>query len=132
MAWKKEALSVCALVFSDLDALGCWAARESVVLFGELGALTMKYVAAYLLTVLGGKESTKENLEALLGSVGIDWEPRGDTLLSAMEGKELEEVLKAGEEMLVKGGGGGAWPLLAMPSPPTLPLPSPVLRVRPS
>eukprot|EP01043_Picozoa_sp_COSAG02_P027671 COSAG02_NODE_1644_length_11524_cov_76.342232_2_plen_104_part_00 len=68
----------------------------------------MKYVAAYLLTVLGGKEPTKENLEALLGSVGIDWEARGDTLLSAMEGKDLEEVLAAGEELLVKGGGGGA------------------------
>ena len=66
----------------------------------------MKYVAAYLLTVLGGKEPTKENLEALLGSVGIDWEARGDTLLSALEGKDLAEVIKAGEEMLVKGGGG--------------------------
>ena len=70
----------------------------------------MKYVAAYLLTVLGGKEPTKENLEALLGSVGIDWEPRGDTLLAALEGKDLAEVIKAGEEMLVKGGGGGAFP----------------------
>ena len=62
----------------------------------------MKYVAAYLLTVLGGKEPTKENLEALLGSVGIEWEPRGDALLSAMEGKDLGEVLAAGEKMLVK------------------------------
>ena len=65
----------------------------------------MKYVAAYLLTVLGGKEPTKENLEALLGSVGIEWEPRGDVLLSAMEGKDLAEVLAAGEKLLVKCGG---------------------------
>ena len=41
----------------------------------------MKFAAAYLLCVLGGKDPTKENLEALLGSVGIDWEKRGDDLL---------------------------------------------------
>ena len=86
----------------------------------------MKYVAAYLLTVLGGKEPTKENLEALLGSVGIDWEARGDTLLSALEGKDLAEVIKAGEEMLVKGGGGGAFPCI--PWPLIVPLP-PLARV---
>jgi ribosomal protein L12E/L44/L45/RPP1/RPP2 len=67
----------------------------------------MKFAAAYLLCVLGGKDPTKENLEALLGSVGIDWEKRGDDLLASMEGKDLAEVLAAGEELLVKGGGGG-------------------------
>ena len=49
----------------------------------------MKFAAAYLLTVLGGKEPTKENIEAILSSVGVEWGKNGDTLLKQMEGKDL-------------------------------------------
>ena len=44
----------------------------------------MKFAAAYLLTVLGGKEPTKENIEAILSSVGVEWGKNGDALLKQM------------------------------------------------
>ena len=57
---------------------------------------------------LSGREPTKEIISALLESVGIEWTPRGDELLKAREGKDIDEVLLTGEEMLVKVGGGPA------------------------
>ena len=70
----------------------------------------MRFAAAYLLVKLSGREPTKENIPALLESVGIEWTPRGDELLKAMEGKDIDEVLATGEEMLVKPIGGGSGP----------------------
>ena len=69
----------------------------------------MKHVAAYLLLVLGGNASpSADDVTAALSAVGI--ESDADSLsrfLAEMEGKDLEEVLAAGKEMLAKFGGGG-------------------------
>jgi len=62
----------------------------------------MRYVAAYLLAVLGGKEQpTAEDVKKILGSVGAEVdETKLNKLLSEMKGKNLEEVLKAGRAKL--------------------------------
>ena len=69
----------------------------------------MKHVAAYLLLVLGGKESpTADDVTAALSAVGV--EADSDSLskfLAEMEGKDLDETLEAGKELLAKFGGGG-------------------------
>ena len=69
----------------------------------------MKHVAAYLMLVLGGNEApTADDVTAALASVGV--EADADSLgkfLAEMEGKDLEETLSAGKEMLAKFGGGG-------------------------
>lgn len=71
--------------------------------------IKMKHVAAYLLLVLGGNASpSADDVTAALSAVGI--ESDADSLsrfLAEMEGKDLEEVLAAGKEMLAKFGGGG-------------------------
>ena len=69
----------------------------------------MKQVAAYLMLVLGGNASpSADDVTAALASVGV--EADADSLarfLGEMEGKDLDEVLAAGKEMLAKFGGGG-------------------------
>lgn len=69
----------------------------------------MKHVAAYLLLVLGGNESpAAADVTAALATVGV--ESDADSLskfLAEMEGKDLNETLAAGKEMLAKFGGGG-------------------------
>ncbi|KAL8275470.1 hypothetical protein Esti_000602 [Eimeria stiedai] len=85
--------------------------------------MAMKYVAAYLMNVLGGKESPSANdVTQTLKAVGADVDPEIlKTLLSAVEGKSVHEVIAAGMEKLSKiptgaaaaapaagGGGGGA------------------------
>ena len=69
----------------------------------------MKHVAAYLLLVLGGNESpSADDVTNALKAVGVDSD--ADSLskfLAEMEGKDLEETLEAGKEMLAKFGGGG-------------------------
>ena len=69
----------------------------------------MKHVAAYLLLVLGGNESpSAADVTAALATVGV--ESDADSLskfLAEMEGKDLDETLAAGKEMLAKFGGGG-------------------------
>jgi len=69
----------------------------------------MKHVAAYLLLVLGGNESpSAADVTEALASVGV--EADADSLnrfLGEIEGKDLNEVLEAGKEMLAKFGGGG-------------------------
>ena len=69
----------------------------------------MKHVAAYLLLVLGGNDSpSASDVTAALAAVGV--EADSDSLnkfLAEMEGKDLNEVLESGKEMLAKFGGGG-------------------------
>ena len=54
----------------------------------------MRYVAAYLLAVLGGNENpTSADIEKILGSVGIDVD--GEKLgkvISELKGKNINEV----------------------------------------
>lgn len=59
----------------------------------------MRYVAAYLLAVLGGKESPGQtDIEKILSSVGI--EADGEKLkkvISELNGKSIEEVIAQGK-----------------------------------
>lgn len=59
----------------------------------------MRYVAAYLLAVLGGKENPKEaDIKKILSSVGIDAEAASlKKVISELNGKDLEELMAAGK-----------------------------------
>ena len=54
----------------------------------------MRYVAAYLLAVLGGNENpTAADIEKILGSVGIDVdEEKLGKVISELKGKNINEV----------------------------------------
>jgi large subunit ribosomal protein LP2 len=55
----------------------------------------MKHLAAYLLLQIGGKSSpSSDDIKEVLSSVGIECdESRCSTLLSELEGKDINEVL---------------------------------------
>nr|AAX62403.1 ribosomal protein P2 isoform A [Lysiphlebus testaceipes] len=80
----------------------------------------MRYVAAYLLAVLGGNASpAKGDVEKILSSVGI--EADGEKLqkvISELKGKSIEELIAQGREKLssMPVGGGGAAPAAAAAS----------------
>ncbi|CDJ32740.1 60S acidic ribosomal protein P2, putative [Eimeria mitis] len=80
--------------------------------------MAMKYVAAYLMNVLAGKENpAAEDIQKTIESVGGDVE--GDVvaaLLSAMQGKTPHEVIAAGMEKLQKIPTGGAAAAAAAPA----------------
>ena len=63
----------------------------------------MRYVAAYLLAVLGGNASPKrKDVEAILSSVGIESEAdKIDLLIKELNGKNIDDVIAAGEDKLV-------------------------------
>ncbi|XP_069489647.1 large ribosomal subunit protein P2-like [Ambystoma mexicanum] len=70
----------------------------------------MRYVAAYLLAVLGGnnKPSAKD-IKAILGSVGIEAESeRLNKVISELNDKDIDEVLNAGLSKLACVPAGGA------------------------
>jgi large subunit ribosomal protein LP2 len=78
----------------------------------------MKHLAAYLLLALGGKESpSAEDVTGLLTKLDVEVDAaKVEQLVKAMEGKNLDEVLEAGEKKLLAvggGGGGGAAPAAA-------------------
>lgn len=56
----------------------------------------MKYLASYLLLVAGGKTApTAADVKALMASVGVEAEEeRLTSLISALEGKNVDEVKK--------------------------------------
>ena len=58
----------------------------------------MRYVAAYLLAVLGGNQSpSASDLKKILGSVGIDAEDDSiDKVIKELNGKDVQEVIAAG------------------------------------
>ncbi|CAD7699363.1 unnamed protein product [Ostreobium quekettii] len=70
----------------------------------------MRYVAAYLLAVLGGNASPDAKaIKKILESVGADVDDEClNRLLKEMEGKDVNEVMAAGVEKLasVPAGGG--------------------------
>nr|AAR87710.1 60S ribosomal stalk P2 subunit [Euplotes focardii] len=74
----------------------------------------MKYIAAYALSVLGGKSApTADDVKKVLSSVGIEAEQeRLGTLIRTLEGKQLHELIAAGSSKLstiaVSGGSGAA------------------------
>merc|ERR1711894_66532 len=74
--------------------------------------LKMRYVAAALLTALGGGEVNQKNLKNLLDAVGIDCDDeKAKIVVEQLKGKSIEELLAEGSTKLASmpaGGGGGA------------------------
>merc|ERR1712194_387442 len=68
-----------------------------------------KHIAAYLLLVLGGNETpSADDVSKALSEVGVETDSeRLTALISELEGKDLNELLAQGKEMLAKFGGGG-------------------------
>ncbi|NXD24772.1 RLA2 protein, partial [Spelaeornis formosus] len=58
----------------------------------------MRYVAAYLLAVLGGNDSpTSKDLKKILDSVGIETDDeRMNKVISELNGKNIEDVIAQG------------------------------------
>merc|ERR1739844_13170 len=74
--------------------------------------LKMRYVAAALLTALGGGEVNQKNLKNLLDAVGIDCDDeKAKIVVEQLKGKSIEELLAEGSTKLASmpaGGGGSA------------------------
>merc|ERR1711959_813615 len=86
----------------------------------------MKVIGAYMLAVVGGNASpSAADCKKILSSMNIqldgDAEKRLNDLVEEMAGKDLNEVLAAGQETLSKipcgSGGGGAAPAAAAAAP---------------
>nr|XP_020639844.1 60S acidic ribosomal protein P2 [Pogona vitticeps] len=70
----------------------------------------MRYVAAYLLAVLGGNESpSSKDLKKILDSVGIETDyERVNKVISELNGKNIEDVIAQGNSKLASMPVGGA------------------------
>ncbi|XP_068568608.1 60S acidic ribosomal protein P2 isoform X2 [Cebidichthys violaceus] len=70
----------------------------------------MRYVAAYLLAVLGGNTSpSAKDIKAILGSVGIEADDeRLNKVISELNGKNINEVMNSGLSKLASVPAGGA------------------------
>ncbi|KAK9973679.1 hypothetical protein ABG768_024395 [Culter alburnus] len=70
----------------------------------------MRYVAAYLLAVLGGNANpSAKDIKNILGSVGIEADDeRLNKVISELNGKDINEVMNAGLSKLTSVPAGGA------------------------
>ncbi|XP_041743511.1 60S acidic ribosomal protein P2 [Coregonus clupeaformis] len=70
----------------------------------------MRYVAAYLLAVLGGNTSpSSKDIKTILGSVGIEADDeRLDKVVKELNGKDINEVMNSGLSKLASVPAGGA------------------------
>lgn len=72
----------------------------------------MRYVAAYMLAILGGnKAPSEEDIKKILGSVDVEYNPeQSSKVVSELSGKNLEELIQKGSEKLatIPSGGSGA------------------------
>ena len=70
----------------------------------------MRHLAAYLMLVLGGNEKpTAEDIKSVLEAIGAEAEDEKiEKLLADLEGKNVEELIKAGLDKLVSIPTGGA------------------------
>ena len=83
--------------------------------------LQQKYLAAYSLLVLGGNATpSAADVTSVLSAAGAEVdEEKLSILMTELEGKDLQEVLSAGEKLISTvsfgggGGGGGAAPAAA-------------------
>merc|ERR1719159_1567708 len=78
--------------------------------------MSLKYVAAYLMSALAGKEPTAKDIKKILESVEAECEDDvAEGLVSELKGKTIHEVIAEGKEKLKKfgGGGGGGAPAAA-------------------
>uniref|UniRef100_A0A182JIT4 Large ribosomal subunit protein P2 n=1 Tax=Anopheles atroparvus TaxID=41427 RepID=A0A182JIT4_ANOAO len=78
----------------------------------------MRYVAAYLLAVLGGNAApSNADIEKILSSVGIEADgTRVSKVVNELKGKSIEELIASGREKLSSmpaGGGAAAAPAAA-------------------
>ncbi|CAK1541422.1 unnamed protein product [Leptosia nina] len=82
--------------------------------------LKMRYVAAYLLAVLGGKASpAAADIEKILSSVGIEADSEKlKKVISQLEGKTVDELIAEGREKLSSMPAGGAAPAAAASAAP--------------
>ncbi|XP_023952119.1 60S acidic ribosomal protein P2 [Bicyclus anynana] len=79
----------------------------------------MRYVAAYLLAVLGGKASpAAADLEKILSSVGIEADSdKLKKVIDELKGKSVEDLIAQGREKLSSMPAGGAAPAAAAAAP---------------
>merc|ERR1712013_825635 len=76
--------------------------------------IKMRYVAAYLLSALGGNESpSTDDIKTILESVGVGYDDeRAALVVKQCAGKSIAELIAAGSEKMASvpagGGGGGA------------------------
>lgn len=79
----------------------------------------MRHVAAYLLAVLGGNANpSAKDVQAILSSVGIEAESSNlEKVISELKGKNVEELIAAGQEKLASVPAGGAAPAAAAAAP---------------
>merc|ERR1712018_1125718 len=76
--------------------------------------IKMRYVAAYLLSALGGNESpSTSDIKTILESVGVSYdEERAEIVVNQCKGKTIDELIAAGSvkmaSMPAGGGGGGS------------------------
>ncbi|XP_030077343.1 60S acidic ribosomal protein P2 [Microcaecilia unicolor] len=70
----------------------------------------MRYVAAYLLAVLGGNNSpSAKDIKKILDSVGIEADnERLNKVISELQGKDVDDVVNAGLAKLASVPAGGA------------------------
>ncbi|KAI0305815.1 60s acidic ribosomal protein-domain-containing protein [Multifurca ochricompacta] len=70
----------------------------------------MRYIAAYLLLKIAGKESpTASDIKKVIQSVGIETDDdRIDTLLSELDGKDINALIAEGSSKLASVPSGGA------------------------
>lgn len=63
----------------------------------------MRYVAAYLLAVLGGNAAPKSaDIEKILSSVGIESDgERVKKIISELGGKSIDELIAQGKDVMV-------------------------------
>ncbi|XP_061402969.1 large ribosomal subunit protein P2 [Musca vetustissima] len=78
----------------------------------------MRYVAAYMLAVLGGLENPKNaDIEKILSSVGIEADSERLTkVVSELNGKSVEQLIAAGREKLSSMPVGGGVAAAAAPA----------------
>ncbi|XP_077177519.1 large ribosomal subunit protein P2 [Paroedura picta] len=70
----------------------------------------MRYIAAYLLAVLGGNDSpSSKDLKKILDSVGIETDDeRMNKVINELNGKNIEDVIAQGNSKLASMPAGGA------------------------
>lgn len=76
----------------------------------------MRYVAAYMLAILGGNKAPSEgDIKKILSSVSVEYnEEQSKKVVSELSGKDLEElILKGSEKLATIPSGGGAAPAAA-------------------
>ncbi|KAL2091057.1 hypothetical protein ACEWY4_013320 [Coilia grayii] len=78
--------------------------------FVSVIGLKMRYVAAYLLAVLGGNNSpSSKDIKHILGSVGIEADDeRLNKVISELNGKDINQVMNSGLSKLTSVPAGGA------------------------